>query len=117
MKRTPRVGSTPKRVPPAASSSRVDTEKHDEPLVGKRKGMGKTWNMKRKLYLPQTRDQPDMRAMRVAKAATRGRPGGWGRGVASAPASRCGDSRDNMRQKSTTTGAGTTTKENAEMQP
>ena len=73
MKRTPRVGSTPKRVPPAASSSRVDTEKHDEPLVGKRKGMGKKWNMKRKLYLPQTRDQPDMRAMRVAKAATHGR--------------------------------------------
>ena len=85
MKRTPRVGSTPKRVPPAASSSRVDTEKHDEPLVGKRKGMGKTWNMKRKLYLPQTRDQPDMRAMRVAKAATRGRPGGWGRGGSLGP--------------------------------
>ena len=79
--------------------------------------MGKTWNMMRKLYLPQTRDQPDMRAMRVAKAATRGRPGGWDRGGASAPATRCGDSRDNMRQKSTTTGAGTTTKENAEMQP
>jgi hypothetical protein len=71
---------------PEVGAPRSILEKHDEPLGGKRTGMGYTCDMMRKLYLPQTRDQPDMRAMRVAKAATRGRPGGWGRGVASAPA-------------------------------
>ena len=45
-------------------------------------------------YLTRANGQPGMRATRVARAATRSRPGDGGRGEASTPASGRGESRN-----------------------